>query len=74
MTPLERNRVGVYFDISEGQVARIKQINIVGNKAYEDSELLDLFELRPRGMLTWIGQAERYSKQKLGADLATLRS
>ncbi len=74
VTPLERNRVGVFFDISEGKVARIKQINIVGNHAFDDSELLDLFQLRPSGMLTWLSRADRYSKQKLAADLESLRS
>jgi outer membrane protein insertion porin family len=31
VTPLDRNRVGILIDISEGRVARIKQINIIGN-------------------------------------------
>ncbi len=43
VTPLERNRVGVSFEISEGAVATIKQINIVGNTAYDDDDLVDLF-------------------------------
>ncbi|MEW8549427.1 MAG: POTRA domain-containing protein, partial [Candidatus Thiodiazotropha endolucinida] len=36
VTPLERNRVGLDIEISEGLTARIKHINIIGNRAYED--------------------------------------
>ena len=74
ITPLERNRVGVSFDISEGAVATIKQINIVGNTVYDDDELVDLFTLETTGFWTWLTNADQYSKQKLSADLETLRS
>ena len=47
VTPLERNRVGILIDISEGRVARIKQINIVGNHQFRDKELTDDFTLTP---------------------------
>jgi outer membrane protein insertion porin family len=49
ITPLERNRVGVSFDISEGAVATIKQINIVGNSVYDDDDPVDLFTLETTG-------------------------
>ena len=74
ITPLERNRVGVSFDISEGAVATIKQINIVGNTVYDDDDLVDLFTLATTGFWSWISSNDQYSKQKLSADLETLRS
>ncbi len=74
VTPLERNRVAVNFQISEGRVAKIKQINIVGNEVFDDETLLDLFELTTPGLWTWATDTDQYSKQKLGADLETLRS
>ena len=74
VTPLDRNRVGIRFDISEGRVARIKDINIVGNRVYEDSELLDLFSLGTGGWFSWFSKKDQYSRQKLAADLETLRS
>jgi outer membrane protein insertion porin family len=74
VTPLERNRVAIQFNIAEGVVAKIQQINIVGNKAYRESRLLDLFVLRTPGILTWYSKNDQYSKQKLEADLETLRS
>ncbi|RKZ37425.1 MAG: outer membrane protein assembly factor BamA, partial [Gammaproteobacteria bacterium] len=74
ITPLERNRVGVNFDISEGQVAKIKQINIVGNQVFEEDDLLDEFKLSTTRFLSFFTKSDQYSKQKLAADLESLRS
>ena len=74
ITPLERNRVGLNFSIDEGEVAKIRKINIVGNKSFRERELVGLFSLRTPGLLTWITNDDQYSKQKLSADLETLRS
>jgi len=74
VTPVERNRVNISFSVDEGDVARIKQINIVGNKAFSDKELLDLISLRTPGWFTWYTKADQYSKQKLTGDIETLRS
>ena len=74
VTPLERNRVAVRFEIREGVVARIRQINIVGNSAFTDDDLLDDFELDSTGFFSFITRSNRYSKPKLAADLETLRS
>lgn len=74
VTPLERNRVALSFTVSEGEVAKIRQINIVGNQTFSEKELLDLFVLSPPGWMTWYSKNDQYSKQKLSADLETLRS
>ncbi|SFN22372.1 outer membrane protein insertion porin family [Formivibrio citricus] len=74
VTKLERNRIGVQFDIAEGDVARIKRINIVGNKVFAEKRLIDLFSLTTSGWMTWYTRSDQYSKQKLTADLEKLRS
>ncbi len=74
VTPLERNRVALNFSIAEGEVAKIRQINVVGNKAFSEGDLLDLFVLTTPGLLTWYSKNDQYSKQKLEGDLETLRS
>lgn len=74
VTPLERNRIGVTIDISEGVVAKIHQINIVGNHAFSDKELLDEFELSTPTFFSFYTGIDRYSRQKLAADLERLRS
>ena len=74
VTPLERNRVGVSFSINEGDVTKIHEINIIGNNAYKEKDLLQLFVLQTPGWLTWYTKNDQYSKQKLSGDLETLRS
>jgi len=74
VTPLERNRVALNFDISEGEVAKIRGINIVGNKIFSDKDLVSEFVLRTPGWLTWYSKNDQYSKPKLQADLENLRS
>ncbi|MGE5385908.1 MAG: outer membrane protein assembly factor BamA [Betaproteobacteria bacterium] len=74
VTPLERNRVGINFTIDEGQAAKIRQINVVGAKAFSEKELQSLFELSTPGWLTWYNKNDQYSRQKLSADLEKLSS
>jgi len=74
VTPLERNRVAVNFTVDEGEVAKIRQIKIIGATAFKEDDLLDLFQLRTPGWLTWYTKNDQYSRQKLSADLETLRS
>jgi outer membrane protein insertion porin family len=74
VTPLERNRVGINIAVTEGEVAKIRGINIVGAQAFKESELIGLFVLRTPGWLTWYTKHDTYSREKLAADLETLRS
>jgi len=71
---LERNRVSIAIDVSEGKVARIKRINLVGNHAFKDDELLDTFQLTGPRMFSFFSSSDQYSSRKLSADLETLRS
>ncbi len=74
VTPLERNRVGINFAVEEGEVAKIQQIRIVGAKAFKEGDLLELMQLTTPGWLTWYTKNDQYSRQKLSADLESLRS
>jgi outer membrane protein insertion porin family len=71
---LPRNQVKVKVKISEGAVARIKQINIVGNKVFSDQDLLDLFELHTSTMFSWLSGNDKYSKEKMKGDLEKIES
>ena len=71
---LTRNRVGIRINISEGRVTKIKEINIVGNKTFDDATLLKKLELSTSNLLSFYTKNDQYSKQKLQADLETLRS
>jgi outer membrane protein insertion porin family len=74
VTPLERNRVAINIGISEGGAARIKKINIIGNRAFDEEELLDEFSLNTTGFLSSFTKDDQYSRQKLSGDLEKLRS
>lgn len=74
ITPLPRNRVGVTFDIFEGEVARIKQITFVGNHTFSQSTLLDQLELTTSGFMTWYTDTDKYSREKLEGDVDRIRS
>jgi outer membrane protein insertion porin family len=74
VSDLTRNRVGIHIKISEGRVAKIKQINIVGNTVFDDETLLSKFELSTSNLLSFYTKNDQYSKQKLSADLEKLRS
>ncbi|WP_240609861.1 outer membrane protein assembly factor BamA [Billgrantia endophytica] len=72
---IDEGRVQVDIDINEGAVAKIHQINIVGNRDFDDSELRDVFELndRPGRFFGWFSNDE-YSREALAGDLERLRS
>ncbi len=74
ITPLANNRVSVFIEVSEGKAAKIKQINIVGNKAYPEKRLLKDFELSGPTLFSFFSKKDQYSRQKLSGDLETLRS
>jgi len=74
VTPLERNRVSIDIDIVEGETALIKKINIVGNQAFDEEDLLDEFESSTGGWLSRFTKDNQYSRPKLAGDLEVLRS
>ncbi|WP_284465433.1 outer membrane protein assembly factor BamA [Diaphorobacter nitroreducens] len=74
VTPIERNRVNLTFTVTEGEPAKIKEIRIVGNKAFSESTLKGLFDQDTGGWMSWYTKSNRYSRAKLNADLETLRS
>lgn len=74
VTPIERNRVTVMFNVDEGDTARIKQISIVGNKTFSDKELRQLLQLNTSGWFSWYTKADQYSKTKLTGDIESIKS
>lgn len=72
--PQPRNRVALKINVTEGSVASIKHINIVGNKVFDNEELTDLFELRTRNWLSFFRNDDKYAREKLSGDLERLRS
>ena len=74
VTPVERNQVAVYFNIDEGPVSKIQEINFIGNSVFSESTLKSEMQLKTGGWLSWYSKDNLYSKQKLTADLENIRS
>jgi outer membrane protein insertion porin family len=74
VTPVERNQVAVYFNIDEGPVAKIQEINFIGNSVFSEGTLKSEMQLKTGGWLSWYSKDNLYSKQKLTADLENIRS
>ena len=73
-TPLERNRVRITINVDEGAASSIKQVRFVGNTVFDSDELLDQMQLAPKNWLSWYTRRDLYSREKLAADLETIRS
>lgn len=70
---LPRNRVLVKIDISEGLIAKIRRISIIGNHAFDENTLLKQLDMTPSGLFTIISQSDRYSEEKLESSIEKLR-
>ena len=68
------NTVRINVQVKEGDRARIRQVNVVGNHSFSDKEVRDGFELDTANWLSWLRQDDRYAKESLSGDLETLRS
>ena len=68
------NTVRVGFNIKEGDRAKIRQVNIVGNMAFDEIEIRAGFKLDTANWLSWIKQDDRYSVEALEGDLESLAS
>lgn len=72
VTRLDRNRVAIDIEIREGKAAKIKEINIVGNKAFPDKDIRKDFESNTSNWLSWYSKDDQYSREKLSGDLEKL--
>jgi outer membrane protein insertion porin family len=74
VTPVERNQVAIFFNVDEGPIAKIQEINFIGNSVFSESTLRSEMQLKTGGWLSWYSKDNLYSKQKLTADLENIRS
>jgi outer membrane protein insertion porin family len=71
---LPRNRVAISLDINEGEESRIRHINIVGNSAFSEADLMDLFELGTKPWWAFMSGKDKYSREQFSGDLERLES
>ncbi len=68
------NTVRIKVNVKEGDRAKIRQVNIVGNDSFEEKDIREGFTLDTPNWLSWLRQDDRYAKEALEGDLETLRS
>lgn len=71
---LPRNRVNIKIDIEEGKSSGIRHINIVGNSAFSEAQLLDSLELKHPSLLSFYRNDDKYAREKLSGDLETIEA
>ena len=74
VTPLERNRVRITIAVDEGRASSIASIRFTGNRTFESEDLLDMMQLGTPNWMSWYTKSDLYSREKLAADLETIRS
>ncbi len=71
---LDRNRVAVNINIHEGGVARIKRVNISGNKAFSEQQLLKIMESGTKSRFSFFSDKDKYAREKLVGDIDKITS
>jgi outer membrane protein insertion porin family len=74
VTDRPNNTVAIRIDVKEGDRAKIRQVNIVGNHMFDEEDIRANFELDTANWLSWFRQDDRYAKEALSGDLEKLRS
>ena len=74
VTDRPNNTVAISIDVKEGDRAKIRQVNIVGNHSFDEDDIRTDFELDTANWLSWFRQDDRYAKESLEGDLEKLRS
>jgi outer membrane protein insertion porin family len=74
ITPIDRNRVGILFSVTEGPSAKIRQVNFIGNRTFSSGTLRDEMQLSTPNWFSWYTKNDLYAKDKLTGDLENIRS
>lgn len=71
---LKTNEAIVAFRIKEHGKTKIKELEFVGNKVYEDEELLDIMETKEKGFFSWLTDSGVLREDVLDQDTDRIRS
>ena len=72
---LDQNRVDVVFEIYEGDLAKVRAINILGNTHFSDERLRkEMYTRQTGGLLGFLKSNDTYDPDRLAADQQKLRA
>ncbi len=67
-----QNSVAVNIDISEGMIAKVMGISVIGNKVFDEQTLIEQFQLSTPTLWSFFSSSDQYSKQKLASSVEAL--
>lgn len=70
---LNQNRVDVVYEISEGPKSKVRQINIIGNEVFSDSDLRGEMVTKQSRFTTFFSSNTSYDPDRLAFDQQKLR-
>jgi outer membrane protein insertion porin family len=70
---LDDNRVNVVFEINEGAATKVKAINFIGNRAFNDAQLRDIITTTQSSLFDFIKGTNIYDPDRLALDRELLR-
>lgn len=71
---LTENRVAIFVNISEGRVARIREIKFIGNNDFSSDELKGEISLHTSNIITYFTKKDQYSKNAMDTSIEAIRS
>ena len=74
ITPEPRGRVAVLVTVSEGRVALVEHVQIIGNTAFSSSALINAMTVTTPKWNSFFTQSDHYSKDKLDSSMDALRN
>ena len=73
-TVLDGNRVKLDVRFIEGKPSKVVDINIIGNKHFNDEEIKDVFAVKESSWTRLLSKSDRYAQEKLAASLENLKA
>lgn len=70
---LDQNRVDLVFEMTEGDVTKVKAIRFVGNKRFDDDQLRSEISTKETSWFKFLSSDDRYDPDRLAFDQELLR-
>nr|WP_240002307.1 outer membrane protein assembly factor BamA [Oleisolibacter albus] len=70
---LEQNRVDLVFEIDEGQLTGVQQINFINNNVFSDSDLKDIMLTKESRWWRFLSSSDTYDPDRLRYDQEQIR-
>ncbi|MEX0430492.1 outer membrane protein assembly factor BamA [Spiribacter insolitus] len=74
VSPLPRNRISLRLDVEEGKPASVQPVRFIGNRDFDTDRLRDQFQMGPKPWWAFLSNRDKYSRERLSADLQRLRA